>query len=99
MEGHTLIDTSLGGRRFHPVHLNVRRPWKTALTEVPLPMIQWVITVLVAVLLVTSACVAGTWLEMRMRREPMTREIWIALAILGPVIFLGLFLLMFIKIT
>jgi hypothetical protein len=33
---------------------------------------------------------------MRMRREPMTREVWIALAILGPVIFLGLFLLMFI---
>jgi hypothetical protein len=59
-------------------------------------MHQWVIAVLIAVLLFTLACVAGTWLEMRMRREPMTREVWIALAILGPVIFLGLFLLMFI---
>jgi hypothetical protein len=56
----------------------------------------WVIAVLISVLLVTLACVAGTWLEMRMRREPMTRGHWIALAFLGPVIFLGLLLLMFI---
>jgi hypothetical protein len=49
--------------------------------------------VLIAFLLVTLACVAGAWLEMRMRRKPMTRHAWIFLAVLGLAIFVGLCLL------
>ena len=48
-----------------------------------------------AALLLTLGCMAGAWLTMREKPE-MTRQAWLALALVGVVLFLVLYLLLFI---
>ena len=55
---------------------------------------MWWIT-LIAELLLTLGCMAGSWLTMREKPE-MTRQAWLALALVGVLLFLVLYLLLFI---
>jgi hypothetical protein len=52
---------------------------------------------LIAALLLTLACVGGAWLSKHVyEREPMTRQAWLALALVAAVLFLVLYLLILI---
>ena len=55
---------------------------------------MWWIT-LIAELLLTLGCMAGAWLTMREKPE-MTRQAWLAPALVGVLLFLVLYLLLFI---
>ena len=48
-----------------------------------------------AALLLTLGCMAGSWLTMREKPE-MTRQAWLAPALVGVLLFLVLYLLLFI---